>query len=85
MLFAVQPWLDPPPAPNDSTLIDTPHTLAAMLIGICALIGIFALSIFRSSARLLSTFERLTLTNEGTLETPLATADPGTFDTVGGG
>ena len=45
MLFAVQPWLEPPPAPIDSTLIDTPQTLAAMLIGICALIGMFALSI----------------------------------------
>ena len=76
MELAVQPWLDPPPAPMDSTLIETPQTLAAMLIGICALIGMFALSILRSSARLLSTFERLTLTSEGTLETPSATALP---------
>src|SRR5690348_2267898 len=61
-------------------LIDTPQTLAAMLIGICALIGILALSILRSSARLLSTFDRLTLTSDGTapatLETPEATAEP---------
>src|SRR4051794_32799341 len=76
MLFAVQPWLLPPPAPIDSTLIDTPQTFAAMLIGICALIGMLALSILRSSARLLSTFDRLTLTSEGTLETPEATAEP---------
>ena len=57
----------------------TPHTFAAMLIGICALIGMFALSIFRSSARLLSTFDRFTFTSEGTLETPLATALPALF------
>src|SRR3954454_24405902 len=75
MLFAVQPLLLPPP-PIDRMLIDTPQTLAAMLIGIWALIGMFALSIFRSSARLLSTFDRLTLTSDGTLETPEATAEP---------
>src|SRR5690348_4170320 len=83
MLFAVQPLLLPPPAPIDSTLIDTPQTLAAMLIGICALIGMFALSMCRSSARLLSTFDRLTLTSDGTalaaLETPDATAEPALF------
>src|SRR3982750_3759196 len=76
MLFAVQPWLLPPPAPIDRTLIDTPQTFAAILIGIWALIGMLALSILRSSARLLSTFDRLTLTSEGTLETPSATALP---------
>src|SRR6476646_1680210 len=75
-LLAVQPSLLPPPAPIDSTLMDTPQTFAAMLIGICALIGMFALSILRSSARLLSTLERLTFTSEGTLETPEATAEP---------
>src|SRR5690242_3923572 len=75
-LLAVQPLLLPPPAPIDSTLIDTPHTLAAILIGICALIGMFVLSIFRSSARLLSTFDRLTFTSEGTFDTPEATAEP---------
>src|SRR5689334_1200966 len=77
--LAVQPLLEPPPAPIDSTLIDTPQTFAAMLIGIWALIGMFALSILRSSARLLSTFDRLTLTSEGTLETPFATALPALF------
>src|SRR5690348_8864172 len=80
MLFAVQPLLDPPPAPIDKMLIDTPQTFAAMLIGICALIGMFALSTWRSSARLFSTFDRLTLTSEGTapatLDTPEATAEP---------
>src|SRR3954454_17122957 len=75
MLFAVQPLLLPPP-PIDRMLIDTPQTLAAMLIGIWALIGMFALSTLRSSARLLSTFERLTFTSDGTLETPEATAEP---------
>jgi hypothetical protein len=48
MLFAVQPLLDPLP-PIDNTLIDTPQTLAATLIGICALTGMLALSTFRSS------------------------------------
>src|SRR5690349_9088601 len=76
MLFAVQPWLLPPPAPIDSTLIDTPQTFAATLIGIWALIGMLALSIFRSSARSLSTLDRFTLTSEGTLDTPSTTAEP---------
>src|SRR4051812_35494537 len=76
MLLAVQPWLEPPPAPIDRTLIDTPQTFAAMLIGIWALIGMFERSIFRSSARLLSTFDRLTFTSDGTLEIPEATAEP---------
>src|SRR3954463_1772458 len=58
-------------------LIDTPQTLAAMVIGICALMGMFALSIFRSSAKSLSTFDRLTLTSEVVTEpTPSATAEP---------
>src|SRR6478672_3375807 len=39
----------------------------------------FALSIFRSSARLFSTFDKFTLTSDGTLETPLATALPALF------
>ena len=64
MLFAVQPWLLPPPAPIERMLIDTPQTFAATLIGIWALIGIFDLSILRSSARSLSTLLRLTLTSE---------------------
>src|SRR5215218_6150862 len=74
--FAVQPLLEPPPPPTDRTLMETPQTLAAMLIGICALIGMFDLSILRSSARLLSTFDRFTFTSDGTLETPSATALP---------
>lgn len=79
----MQPRLEPPPAPIDSTLIETPHTFAARLIGICAFTGMFALSTWRSSAKLLRTFERLTLTSDGTelaalamelpaLSTPLA-------------
>ena len=61
-----------PPVETERMLIDPPQTLAAMLIGICALMGMFALSTLRSSARLLSTFERLTFTSDGTLETPEA-------------
>ena len=63
MLFAVQPWLDPPP-PTDNMLIEIPQTFAATLIGICALIGMFDLSIFRSSARSLRTLRRSTLTSD---------------------
>ena len=48
MLFAVQPLLFPPPAPIERTLIETPQMFAAILIGICALIGMFALSMCRS-------------------------------------
>src|SRR4051812_36511160 len=77
MLFAVQPSLFPPPAPIDRMLIDTPQTLAAIFIGICALMGMFALSIFKSRARLLSTFDKLTLTSEvATPPTPDATDEP---------
>ena len=79
MLLAVQLSLFPPPAPKESTLIDTPQTLAAMLIGIWALIGMFALSTLRSSARLLSTFDRFTLTSDGTLPTAEPTAEPALF------
>src|SRR5437764_7378906 len=79
-LFAVHPLDLPPPAPIERTLIETPHTFAAMLIGICALIGMFALSTLRSRARLLRTFERLTFTRLGTapatLPTPEAAAEP---------
>ena len=80
MLFAVQPWLLPPPAPMDRMLIDTPHTFAATLIGIWALIGMLDLSIFRSSARSLRTLRRSTLTSEAPaparLLAPSATALP---------
>src|SRR4051812_45580580 len=64
VVCAVHPWLLPPPAPTARMLMDTPQTLAAMVIGIWALIGMLALSTWRSSARLLSTFERLTLTSD---------------------
>src|SRR5690348_430179 len=74
VVCAVHPLLEPPPAPIDSTLIDTPQTFAATEIGICALIGMFALSMCRSSARLLRTFERLTFTSDGTLLTSSAPA-----------
>src|SRR5437764_7924825 len=76
-LFAVHPLDLPPPAPIERTLIETPHTFAAMLIGIWALIGMFALSTLRSRARLLRTLERLTLTSEvATPPTPEATELP---------
>jgi hypothetical protein len=69
-----------PPVETDSTLMDTPQILAATAIGIWALIGIFALSICRSRARLLRTLERLTFTREGIapamLDAPLATPLP---------
>ena len=47
-----------------------------MVTGIWALMGMFDLSILRSSARSLSTFDRFTFTSDGTLETPSATALP---------
>lgn len=75
-VVAVQPLLDPPP-PTERILMLIPHTFAAIEIGIWALIGIFDLSIFKSSARSLSTFERSTLTSEvATPPTPLARAEP---------
>ena len=83
----MQPLLEPPPAPIDRTLIETPHTLAAMLIGICAFIGMFALSTWRSSARLLSTFDKLTLTSDGTevaaLDDARSDCGAGAFNAIG--
>ena len=76
VVWAVQPLLEPPPAPIDSTLMETPQTFAATLIGICALIGMFALSMCRSSARLLRTLDRLTFTSDGTELAALATVSP---------
>ena len=55
-------------------LIDTPQMFAAMVIGICAFIGMFALSILRSSARSLSTLLRLTLTSDVPAPTTLLRA-----------
>ena len=82
--MAVQPPLFPPPAPTDSMLIETPQTLAATVIGICAFTGMFALSTWRSRARLLRTFDRLTLTSEVAtvprLDAPEATVLPANGD-----
>ena len=56
MLLAVQPSLEPPPAPNDSTLIDTPQTLAATSIGTWAVTGMLSRLTLSDTDRLLSTF-----------------------------
>src|SRR3954470_21795190 len=87
VVTAVQPWEVPLAPDTDRTLIETPQTLAAMVIGICALTGIFALSTFSLTARSLSTFDKLTSTSDvaaldtapaalwPALETPLAASD----------
>src|SRR4051794_17947255 len=74
MLVAVQFGLPPPD--TERMLMFTPQTLAAMLIGICALIGMFALSMLRSNDRSLRTFDRSTFTRE---TAPSATVSPALF------